>query len=73
MLVLQYMLKRYYNRLQWIANQIDDETNFPNDDGIDEYEVLRRLHTPAFAALYVLKSFVVYLEFMVSYIRVSLV
>lgn len=37
--------------LQWIGNQIDDETNFPNDDNIDEYEVLRRLQTPVFASL----------------------
>jgi len=37
--------------LQWTANQINDETKFPNDDGIAEEEILRRLQTPVFAVL----------------------
>ena len=35
--------------LQWIADQINDETKFPDDD--DEAEALRVFQTPAFAAL----------------------
>ena len=35
--------------LQWIADQINDETKFPDDD--DEAEALRVFQTPQFAAL----------------------
>ncbi len=35
--------------LHWIADQINDETKFPDDD--DEEEALRVFQTPAFAAL----------------------
>lgn len=35
--------------LQWIQDQINDETKFPDDD--DEAEALRVFQTPAFAAL----------------------
>lgn len=37
------------NVLQWIADQMNDESKFPDDD--DEEEALRVFQTPAFAAL----------------------
>jgi len=37
--------------LEWIANQMNDATKFPEDDEDDEAEQLKVFQTPAFAAL----------------------